>query len=191
MKYIIITVGKTHSGKTTFGKDMKEKLSDAIIFDSDELGDFLKTTYPWLYDEEILPMHTQERNRGGQLQIEVRLKILEQASKTQLPLIITAAHAHRSAREICRNMAKENGRIMILVYFNYSEEVLLERIKKSERNKVPLVFSKTYENLLLKKQKEKFETPTPDETDIFFEVTDEISLEQTKQKILNLIHSTS
>jgi shikimate kinase len=48
-------VGKTHSGKTTFGKQLMKELEDnAMLFDSDELTDFLMEKYPWL-QKKIFP----------------------------------------------------------------------------------------------------------------------------------------
>ena len=191
MSYTIITVGKTHSGKTTFGKEIKKSVPNTILFDTDELGDFLKTTYPRMFDKDILPLNEKAETAGKSLQLATRFEILEKASQTGLPLFISAAHASKESRENMLDLSHKYDRNLILIFLNYSEEILLERIKNSGRDKVCLVVSKTYENLLLNKQRKIFEPPTSDEADIFFEITDETSLQQTKQKILNLIHSTS
>jgi len=190
MKYTIITIGKTHSGKTTFGKDIKQRFSDIIFFDADILGDFFKIHYPWMYNQELLPLNEEGMTAGKSLEIVTRLEILEKASQTKYPLLISASHASSETRKTMLELAHTYNRNLILVFFNYSEEFLLERIKNSGRDRVSLTESKTYENLLLNKQKQIFETPTADEADIFFEITDNESLECTKQQILNLISSS-
>ena len=184
-----MTVGKTHSGKTTFGREIKQSFPETIFFDSDILGDFLKTNYPWMYDPQVLPLNEEGITAGKSLQVATRLEILKKASQTDLPLFISAAHARKESRQKMLKLAHDYQRTLILVFFNYSEKLLLERIKHSDRDKICLVESKNYEYLLLHKQKAAFEVPTPDEADYFFEVTDEDSLTQTKQKIHNLLKS--
>ena len=45
-----MTTGKTHSGKTTFGLELMKKIKKCCVLDFDILGNFFKTTYPWLYE---------------------------------------------------------------------------------------------------------------------------------------------
>ncbi len=219
MNYTIITVGKTHSWKTTFWKRFLENIPDSITFDSDVLSDFFVTTYPWLGQAKILPASDpQEQETIATDMLHVlkkyypwdrddsffyedkqhvksrkvlhaisRLYLLESAFSTEHPVILTSAHVSKKARATVKQISDRAKRQFIIIYFNYSEEFLLERIKRSDRNKGILVDSKTFENLLLHKQKNLFEPPTPDEADLFFEITDDESLEQTKQKILSLL----
>ena len=52
MQFVIMTVGKTHSGKTTFGMELAKKIKRSCVLDADILSEFLKTTYPVLYQSD-------------------------------------------------------------------------------------------------------------------------------------------
>ncbi|WP_318837459.1 ATP-binding protein [Psychrobacillus glaciei] len=44
-RLVIMTVGKTHSGKTTFAKALEEQISNSIVIDQDNHAEFLHTYY--------------------------------------------------------------------------------------------------------------------------------------------------
>jgi len=52
MQFVVMTVGKTHSGKTTFGMELAKRIKQACVLDADILSEFLKTTYPILYQSD-------------------------------------------------------------------------------------------------------------------------------------------
>lgn len=52
MQFVVMTVGKTHSGKTTFGMELAKKIKKSCVLDADILSEFLKTTYPILYKSD-------------------------------------------------------------------------------------------------------------------------------------------
>jgi len=49
-----MTVGKTHSGKTTFGKRLAKKIKDNILIDTDVIAEFLRDNYGGLYSADFL-----------------------------------------------------------------------------------------------------------------------------------------
>jgi hypothetical protein len=77
-----------------------------------------------------------------------------------------------------------------MVYFNRSEEILLDRISKSTRCKKCLRTSKTFEELLLKRQRNCFETPDKKEADIFLEITDDKTWKEAQKTILQLLNKS-
>ena len=44
-KLVIITVGKTHSGKTTFANDLVKQLNNSFVMDQDNQAEFINTYY--------------------------------------------------------------------------------------------------------------------------------------------------
>jgi thymidylate kinase len=84
-------------------------------------------------------------------------------------------------------MSKKEGRELIIIYFNIPEDVLLERIKMSGRSKKCLYHSKDFVDLLVNKQKQRFEEPNKKEADYFFEVNNDSSSIDVFNKVLNLI----
>ncbi len=44
-RFVIITVGKTHSGKTTFAKYLEQKLPHSLVIDQDNHAEFINKYY--------------------------------------------------------------------------------------------------------------------------------------------------
>ncbi|PWV87630.1 AAA domain-containing protein [Paenibacillus cellulosilyticus] len=51
-RFIIMTVGKTHSGKTTFATDLESVIQKAIVIDQDNHAEFINRYYKKLRPEE-------------------------------------------------------------------------------------------------------------------------------------------
>ena len=45
-RYLIMCVGHSHSGKTTFARKLKKILKDIVLIDNDEIALFVNQTYP-------------------------------------------------------------------------------------------------------------------------------------------------
>jgi len=54
MQYVVVTVGKTHSGKTTFGLELKKNLKHCTLIDGDVVAGFLRDNYPDMYDDDYI-----------------------------------------------------------------------------------------------------------------------------------------
>ncbi|CAG9614046.1 hypothetical protein BACCIP111899_03273 [Bacillus rhizoplanae] len=44
-RLVIITVGKTHSGKTTFARALEKELNNSSVMDQDNHAEFINTFY--------------------------------------------------------------------------------------------------------------------------------------------------
>jgi shikimate kinase len=184
-----MTVGKTHSGKTTFGKELTGKLGKYCLLDFDILVEFFKTTYPWLYNIELFKT-PKDANDAHYLSLKVRTTIFKQALKTDLPIIFTNANTLKKLRKKFCTLAHKEGKKNIIIYFNRPEKVLLERIEKSKRSKICLTRSTDFQDLLLNRQSKIFEIPNPKEADIFIEITDDKSWKEAQKTILKLINNS-
>ena len=47
-RFVIMTVGKTHSGKTTFARNLEKEITNSVVIDQDNHAEFLQSTYPLL-----------------------------------------------------------------------------------------------------------------------------------------------
>jgi predicted kinase len=152
MGFVVLTVGKTHSGKTTFGKELVSTLGKYCLLDFDILVGFLKTTYPWLYEPSNFKT-AEEANDAHYLSLKTRRTIFKQALKTDLPIIFTSANSLKKLRRDVCNLAHKENKKVIMVYFNRPEEILLERIENNKRSKICLTRSIDFQDLLLNRQK--------------------------------------
>ena len=42
-RLVVITVGKTHSGKSTFARDLERELENSFVLDQDNHAEFINT----------------------------------------------------------------------------------------------------------------------------------------------------
>ena len=62
-RFVIITVGKTHSGKTTFAKALEKELPHSFVMDQDNQAEFINTHYEKLQPAEgLIHLSTVFRN---------------------------------------------------------------------------------------------------------------------------------
>lgn len=47
-RLFVITVGKTHSGKSTFARNLEKELDNSFVLDQDNHAKFINTYYPKL-----------------------------------------------------------------------------------------------------------------------------------------------
>jgi shikimate kinase len=169
MSFVLMTVGKTHSGKTTFGRELAQQLGPCCLLDSNEVADFLKRTYSDLYQADYEEGSNQP-TRGYYLKLAVVAEIYKAALSTNLPIIFTTSNAKKQLRqEICR-LAKESGRSTIMVYFNIADEVLVERINNSQRLGGNQAEIQGFNHFLTNIQTHRFEVPIAAEADHYFEI---------------------
>ena len=187
MQFVIMTVGKTHSGKTTFGKDLAEKLKKYCLLDFDMLVEFFKITYPWLYNIENFKSSKDAYN-AHYLSLKARTLLFKQALKTDLPIIFTNANTLKKLRKEFCDLTHKEGKKIIMIYFNRPENVLLKRIEQSKRSKICLTRSTDFQDLLLNRQSKIFETPSPKEADIFFEINNDQSRKKVQIEIITLVN---
>ncbi len=183
MEYVLLTVGKTHSGKTTFWKELMKEIKHGCIIDTDSITEFLKINYPDLYD----PKYLNEIQPKDNIKWATFLEVYKHALFTSLPIILTNANTTKIIRKEIRTIAKEHKRKVIMIYFNRPEKILLNRITTTQRSKICLTKSRDFRDLLLNKQSKIFETPSEKEADIFFEIQSNKARKSIQKEIIDLI----
>ncbi|PEF08904.1 CRISPR-associated protein Cas2 [Bacillus thuringiensis] len=125
-RLVIITVGKTHSEKTTFAKELEKELPNSFIMDQDNQAEFINTHY-----EKLQPTEGSNILKHGLSKF-----IVDYAKEhTNLHLIICNSNRSKNGRFYLLNeVFPQNEYIRILVHFDIPDDVLYERVARSTRN---------------------------------------------------------
>lgn len=168
----VITVGKTHSGKTTFAKALERQLANAIVVDQDNHAEILKTYYPALVPKE----------GANAIKYALTQTIVNHAvDQTDCHIILCNANRNRQGRLKLLDFYRSKGFTTILVNFDMADEVLKTRIDQAGRDTSVLRTVSSFKDVLVRQQAESVDnpgvTPTPDEADYLFSVTNEQQVE--------------
>ncbi|MFB3167690.1 AAA family ATPase [Neobacillus sp. 179-C4.2 HS] len=125
-RLVIITVGKTHSGKTTFANALEEQLKNSFVMDQDNHAEFINTFYKNL----------QPRQGPNTLKHSVSKLIVDYAKEhTDLHFIICNSNRSRKGRVyLLEELFTPDEFVRILVHFDIPDDVLQKRVRKSQRN---------------------------------------------------------
>lgn len=180
-RLMIMTVGKTHSGKTTFARLLEQSLENSFVMDQDNQAEFINTYY-----QKLQP------NTGPNIfKNSLSRFIVEYAiENTKLHLIICNSNRNRISRlKLFDELFTQEQFIRILVNFDIPDEVLLNRVKQSQRS--TNIFRGSYssfEEVLIRQQHESSNEdiiePTIDEAEYLFEIKDNKDVESVIQKIV-------
>ncbi|WYP26869.1 ATP-binding protein [Alkalihalobacillus sp. FSL W8-0930] len=154
----IITVGKTHSGKSTFAKKLENQLVNSFILDQDHHAEFINHYYKVL----------QPTQGPNTLKHALSQLIVEYAQKhNDLNFIVCNANRTKDGRKYLLNELFHQGEyIRILVHFDLDDQILEQRIARSHRETT--IFRGPYnsfEDVLRKQQADSATSPSPEEAD--------------------------
>lgn len=121
----VITVGKTHSGKTTFARALEQKLNNSVVMDQDNHGAFINTYYKTI----------QPKTGQNTLKYAISQLIVDYAKEhTNCHLTICNSNRSRKGRAYLLNeLFPADEFIRILVHFDVPDQILQTRIANSQR----------------------------------------------------------
>ena len=159
----IITVGKTHSGKTTFAKALEKELLNSVVIDQDNHAEFLNTYY-----QSLLPQQGSNTIKYALTQTIVNHAVHE----TNCHLILCNSNRNRKDRIRLIDYYQSKGFTCILVNFEIPDYILEERISESMRSTSILRTAITFDEVLSRQQAETntgdIIAPSEDEADHLF-----------------------
>ena len=125
-RLVIITVGKTHSGKTTFARELEKEFPHSFVMDQDNQAEFINAHY-----EKLQPAEGANTFKHGLSKF-----IVDYAKEhTNLHLIISNSNRSKNGRLYLLNeLFPQNEYVRILVHFDIPDDVLYERVARSTRN---------------------------------------------------------
>ncbi|MGF9965747.1 AAA family ATPase [Bacillus rhizoplanae] len=181
-RLVIITVGKTHSGKTTFARALEKELNNSFVMDQDNHAEFINTNYKNL----------QPKRGPNTLKHALSKLIVDYVKEhTDLNLIICNSNRSRNGRlYLLEELFNKEEFVRILVHFDIPDDVLHERVTQSQRS--TNIFRGAYSNfeeVLVRQQaeslKEDVTDPVDGEADHFFVIKDN---EEVNSVIKEVVH---
>ena len=180
-RFVIITVGKTHSGKSTFAKALEEELEDSVVIDQDNHALFINTYY-----KNLIPSRGVNTIKYAITETIVNFALEHSDSH----LILCNSNLNRNGRLRLLKHFHEKGLVSILIHFDLPEQVLRERVTNSSRNTNIFRSSSTFEEVLSKQlavsHKGDIVDPTEDEADYLFKIKNSEDAQLVIKKILNI-----
>ena len=166
-KYIIMCVGYTHSGKTTFARKLVKELTDIVLLDNDDIASFINSQYPTAVfsDYNKIKRNFKEPN----LKFLLSKDILKFCLRAGLNIIHASGNLGKDARLVILNNAKKHNYKIITIYFNLPKELILSRIKITKKSKNCFKLSKSWAQVL-KKQELYAELPPTKKNAIYYEI---------------------
>jgi predicted kinase len=180
-RLVIMTVGKTHSGKTTFARALEQELNNSFVMDQDNHAEFINTFYEKL----------QPKQGPNTLKHALSRMIVDYAlDNTDLHLIVCNSNRSRKSRlNLLEGLFNKNQFVRILVNFDIPDEVLKERVTQSQRG--TNIFRGAYSNfeeVLLRQQAESqledLADPDEGEADYLFVVKNNAEVNSVIKEIV-------
>ncbi|WP_430787440.1 AAA family ATPase [Virgibacillus flavescens] len=175
----IITVGKTHSGKTTFARALEKKLKNSIVVDQDNHAEFLNTYY-----NNLAP-----KQGPNTLKHDISKLIVNYAAdNTDFHIIISNSNRHRKDRlYLLDEFFNKNNFIRILVHFDIPYTVLQNRVTQSQRStNIFRNASLNFEEVLVRQESDVVSAPTRDEADHLCVINNNEEVDTVMQRIVDI-----
>lgn len=182
-RLVVITVGKTHSGKTTFAHALEQELSNSIVIDQDNHAEFINTFYKNLQPEK----------GPNTLKHAISKLIVNYAiDQTNFHLIVCNSNRNQKERlNLLEELFLKNKFTRILVLFDIPDHILHARVTRSQRS--TNVFRGAYSNfeeVLIRQQakssNEDVIDPVEGEADHLFVIKDSEEVTTVIQRIVQI-----
>lgn len=145
-RLIIVTVGKTHSGKTTFAKLLEEQLDRSLLIDQDNHAEFINRHY-----RALLPKSGPNTLKYGLTQMIVDYAV----SQTDFHLIFCNGNRARAPRVALLDTFHKRGFTSIIVSFKIPNEILKGRIATTKRSKNVFRHASSFDEVLARQEAEE------------------------------------
>lgn len=166
-KYVIMCVGYTHSGKTTFARNLEKKLKNIVLIDNDDIATFINGKYP------LAVFSSYNKVKRTYKEPNFKFLIFKEAFKFCLRASLNVIHASgnlgNDSHTFIRNNVNKYNYKLITVYFNLPRELLLERIKNTKKDTKAFRSSKKWLEIL-PKQDLYAKLPPSKRNTIYFEI---------------------
>ncbi|TMU85246.1 ATP-binding protein [Bacillus sp. BHET2] len=180
-RLIIMTVGKTHSGKTTFAMKLAKQLENSVVIDQDNHAEFINTYY-----KNIVPVKGPNILKYAISQTMVDFAIHE----TSKHIILCNSNLSRNGRSERLEQFQQSGFHTILVHCDIPDSVLQARVANSERSKAIFRSAVTFEEVLKRQQSSSYfqdvAAPVEGEADHLVVIHNEDDVEGVIQEIVGI-----
>ncbi|WP_270179714.1 AAA family ATPase [Alkalihalobacillus sp. CinArs1] len=182
-RLVIITVGKTHTGKSTFARALEKELVHSFVVDQDNHAEFINTYYKNL----------QPKSGPNTLKHSISKLIVDYAKEhTDFHIIVSSANRTKSGRKyLLEDIYAKEEFVRILVHFDIQEDILRDRVKHSHRS--TNIFrgnTSNFEEVLMRQQNESRNEDVVDpeecEADYLFVIRHSEEVDSVIRKIVRI-----
>lgn len=179
-RFVVITVGKTHSGKTTFARALEKALADSLVLDQDNHAAFINTHY-----RAMLPQRGTNKLKYALTTMLVNYAIRH----TGYHLILCNANRNQQGRMKLLEKCRAEGFQSILVYFAIPHRVLKARVAKTKRSTLVFRSASSFEEVLSRQlaEDDKLPPPASDEADYYLELNGSNDMSMAIQRIIDIV----
>ncbi|AIF42913.1 AAA family ATPase [Virgibacillus sp. SK37] len=181
-RLVIITVGKTHSGKSTFARDLEKKLDNSFVMDQDNHAEFINAYYKKL----------QPKSGTNTLKHSISNLIVDYAkTHTDFHIIVSNSNLSKKGREyLLEKIYPKIEFVRVLVHFDIPDKVLFKRVINTQRSTSILRFASSFEEVLLRQQADSqlkdVVDPTEGEAEYLFKIKDNNEVNSVIREITNI-----
>ena len=177
-RLVIITVGKTHSGKTTFARALEQELDHSLVIDQDNHAEFINTYY-----ESLRP-----KKGPNTLKYAITNFIVEYAKEqTDVHIIICNSNRNQKGRaHLLEEVFDKKEFVRILVHFDIPDDILQARVTQSQRSTKIFRSATTFEAVLVRQQAETVSDPSEYEADHLFTIKDNTEVHSVIKRIIQI-----
>ncbi|MBN9654217.1 AAA family ATPase [Halobacillus sp. GSS1] len=179
-RFVVMTVGMTHSGKSTFAGMLEEKVKNTVVIDQDDHAAFLNTHY-----SRLVPKDGPNSIKHRMTKMIVDHAVVE----TDLHLLICNSNREAKARKALLEDFKRRGFSTILVYFDVPNSILETRVAETKRDPSVLRTVSSFDEVLRRQQEESLylAPPSVEEADHFFTIEEEGEVSGVLAKVAELL----
>ena len=178
-RVVVITVGMTHCGKTTFAKNLERQLPDSVVIDRDNQAEFINSHY-----QALLP-----KQGANTIKNVLTRAIVDYAiNETSLHVIQCNANRSRKGRSDLLGRFHQKGFTSVLVHFKIPDHILRERIAASQRSTSIIRTRSNFAEVLDMQLKDSdASVPMPSEAHHLFTIQDSAEVESIIQEIVKIV----
>lgn len=186
-RLVVLTVGKTHSGKSTFAHMLEDVMDNSVVVDQDNHAAFINTHY-----KSLQPIDGPNTLKHALSQFIVKYA----KENSGCHFIICNANRNRKGREnLLKNVFPSREFLQIIVHFDMPDTVLQSRIAKSKRNTNIFRSASTFEEVLKRQQTdslhEDITDPVEGEADYLFVIRNRDEVDVVIKQIVELANNGS
>jgi len=187
-RLVVITVGKTHSGKTTFARALEKQLKNSFVMDQDNHAEFLNTYY-----NNLIP------KQGANILKHSISKLIVDYGKQHTDLHFILCNSNRSRKDrlyLLEEIFPPHEFFRILVHFDIPDEVLQSRVTQSERSTQIFRGANTsFEDVLIRQKAESLNEevaePIKGEADRLFVIKESLEADAVLKEIVRIAEELS
>jgi predicted kinase len=174
-RLVVMTVGKTHSGKTTFAKELESVLQQAIVIDQDNHAEFINEHY-----KKLRPIEGPNT-----LKFSVTDAIVNYATEqSNFHIILSNSNLNKSGRAKVLRYFHNKEFKSIIVYFDLPDDLLKDRVIRTQRSKAIFRSASSFLEVLERQENLLEIQPSKDEANYIFIIKDPNNIAEVIQQII-------